>query len=60
MNYNGARNQPPPRVPGVTRRMVRVHAVRMFRDVLRTRPLTTREWRQAEADLSRRLESTGW
>jgi len=40
--------------------MVRAHADRMFRDVLRTRPLTNHEWRLVEADLTRRLESTGW
>jgi hypothetical protein len=40
--------------------MVRAHAVRMFRDVLLTRPLTNHEWRLVEADLARRLENTGW
>jgi hypothetical protein len=60
MKDNGASKQPYPRIPGVTRRMVRVHAAQMFRDVLRSRPLTSHEWRLVEADLARRLESVGW
>lgn len=55
-----ARTQPQPRTPGVTRRMVRAHARRVFRDVFPTRPLAYHEWRSVEADLVRGLENTGW
>jgi hypothetical protein len=52
--------QPPPRTPGVTRKMVRAHARHVFRDVFRARLLSNHEWRVVEADLVRRLESNGW
>jgi len=52
-------NQPQPRTPGLSRRMVREHAERLFRDVFSKRPLTPREWRLAEQDLARKLESDG-
>ena len=39
--------------------MVREHAERLFRDVFGQRPLTPREWRLAEQDLARKLESDG-
>ena len=39
--------------------MVRTHGVRMSRDALTARPLTSREWRLAEADLVRLLERQG-
>lgn len=52
-------NQPQPRIPGLSRCMVRMHAKRLFRDVFDKRPLTPREWRLAEQDLARKLESDG-
>ncbi len=52
--------QPRPRIPGLTRRMVRLHAERLFRDVLPKRTLTTQEWRLAEEDLARNLERDGF
>ena len=51
--------QPRPRIPGLSRCMVRVHAERLFRDVFASRPLTAKEWRLAEQDLARKLESDG-
>ena len=55
-----AETQPRPQTRGLTRKRVRDHASRMFRDVFSARPLTYHEWRLAEADLMRRLENTGW
>jgi hypothetical protein len=52
-------HQPRPRIPGLSRCMVRVHAERLFRDVVASRPLTAKEWRLAEQDLARKLESDG-
>ena len=52
-------SQPPPRIPGLSRDMIRMHAERLFRDVFANRPLTGREWRMAEQDLARKLESDG-
>jgi len=52
-------NQPQPRIPGLSRCMVRMHAERLFRDVLAKRPLTAKEWQLAENDLARKLESDG-
>lgn len=51
--------QPVPQTPGLTRRMVRDHAVRLYRDVYPSQPLTRREWRLVEADLARKLERDG-
>jgi hypothetical protein len=51
--------QPRPRVPGISRAMVRSHAARLFYDVLVERPLTREEWHLAEQDLARKLEHDG-
>lgn len=56
---NHTDNQPDPRTPGVTRRMVRSHARHVFRDVFTARPLTEQEWLSVEADLVRRMENNG-
>lgn len=53
-------NQPQPRIPGLTRRTVKAHAARLFRDVFTKRPLTQQEWRLVEQDVARRLESDGF
>ena len=55
-----ATTQPRPLAPGVTRKMVRDHAQRIFPDVIPTRPLTLREWQMVEQDLLRWLENTGF
>lgn len=52
--------QPQPRIPGLTRRMVKAHAVRLYRDILPRRSLTSQEWRLAEQDLARKLERDGF
>lgn len=52
--------QPQPSIPGLTRRMVRDHAARLFRDVFTKQPLTMEEWRLAEQDLARKLERDGF
>ena len=57
--WQPALHQPQPRVPGLSRCMVERHAKRLFRDVFARRPLTLREWRLAELDLARKLESDG-
>jgi hypothetical protein len=49
-----------PRIPGLTRQMVQNHAARLFRDILRQRPLTPQEWSLAEEDLARKLERDGF
>ena len=51
--------QPKPNVPGITRRMVRMHARRLYRDVYSQRPLAEHEWRLVEEDLARKLERDG-
>ncbi len=56
---NRTDNQPDPRTPGITRRMVRSHARHVFRDVFTARPLTDEEWHSVEADLVRRMENNG-
>jgi hypothetical protein len=58
--HNQATMQPQPHIPGLTRRMVRDHAARLFRDVFSVRPLTAPEWRLAENDLARKLERDGF
>jgi GrpB-like predicted nucleotidyltransferase (UPF0157 family) len=40
--------------------MVQNHAARLFRDILRQRPLTPQEWSLAEEDLARKLERDGF
>ena len=51
------RDQPAPSNPGITKQTVRQHARRLFRDKWARQPLTVREWRLAEKDLVRTLES---
>jgi len=51
--------QPQPHIPGLTRRMVKAHAAKLFRDVFPEQSLTEREWRLVEQDLARKLESDG-
>lgn len=51
---------PPARIPGVTRQMVEAHATRLFRDILRRRPLTPQEWAMVEHDLAHKLERDGF
>jgi hypothetical protein len=51
-------NQPRSHIPGLTRRMVKAHAVRLFRDVFPKQSLTDREWRLVE-DLASKLERDG-
>lgn len=52
-------NQPRPRFPGLTRRMVKSHAASLYRDVFPEQPLTEHEWRMVEEDLVRKLERNG-
>lgn len=52
-------HQPRPRIPGLSRLLIKHHAARLFRDVIKSRALTEQEWRLAEEDLARRLESAG-
>ena len=52
-------NQPLPRIPGLSRCMVRMHAARLFRDVFTKRLLTQHEWRLVEQDLARKIENDG-
>jgi hypothetical protein len=53
-------NQPLPRLSGLTRRMVKAHAARLYRDVFPEQSLTEREWRLVEEDLARKLERDGF
>jgi len=53
-------NQPQPRIPGISRNQVRLHAERLFRDVFAKRPLTLPEWRLVEQDLARKIEGDGF
>jgi len=54
-----AMSQPQPQTPGLTRRMVKEHAARLYRDVFPSQPLTRWEWRLVEEDLARKLEHDG-
>lgn len=51
--------QPKPRTPGITEKMVKAHARRLFRDVYPQRPLTIEEWHLVEDDLVRKIERDG-
>jgi hypothetical protein len=51
--------QPEPFTPGITRGMVRQHALELFRDKLPDHPLTLDDWVQAEKDLVNSLETDG-
>ena len=52
-------HQPQTRIPGLTRRMVKDHAARLFRDVFPKQPLSERQWRLVEEDLASKLERDG-
>lgn len=56
-NQPHIRAQPIPLTPGITKLMVRHHARRLFRDKWPGQPLSLREWRLAERNLVRTLES---
>ena len=43
--------QPAPFTPGITKAMVRQHALRLYRDKLRDHGLTLEDWVLAEKDL---------
>jgi len=49
--------QPKPFTPGVTRGMVREHALRLYRDKLPEHPLTLEDWVLAEKDLVAMMEA---
>ncbi len=51
--------QPEPFTPGITRGMVRQHALELYRDKLHHGRLTMEDWVQAEKDLVKELESDG-
>ncbi|HKS38361.1 MAG TPA: hypothetical protein VJW76_14300 [Verrucomicrobiae bacterium] len=51
--------QPEPFTPGITRGMVRQHALELYREKLPECPLTLEDWVLAEKDLVASLESDG-
>jgi hypothetical protein len=51
------RTQPAPSTPGITKRLVRRHARRLFQDKWDRVPLTRADWWLAEQDLVRCLEA---
>ena len=51
--------QPAPFTPGVTKGMVRQHALELYRDRLPDHPLTIEDWVLAEKDLVNSLETDG-
>ena len=51
--------QPEPFTPGVTRGMVRQHALELYRARLPDHPMTLQDWVLAEKDLVTSLESDG-
>ena len=51
--------QPEPFTPGITRGMVRQHALELYREKLPDRALTLEDWVLAEKDLVASLESDG-
>ncbi|MBA4148232.1 MAG: hypothetical protein H0X66_08950 [Verrucomicrobia bacterium] len=51
--------QPVPFTPGITKAMVRQHALRLYRDKLREHPLSLEDWVLAEKDLVNERDSTG-
>jgi len=56
---NKAIEQPMPFTPGVTRSMVREHAVELFHDKLLHGTLTLQDWVLAEKDLVNQREAEG-
>jgi hypothetical protein len=56
-SFAPARGQPAPATPGITKRVVREHARRIFLDRSPQRGLSVREWRLAEDDLVWNLEA---
>jgi hypothetical protein len=51
--------QPEPFTPGITRGMVRQHALEIYRNTLPDHPLTLEDWVLAEKDLVVSLETDG-
>jgi hypothetical protein len=51
--------QPQPFTPGLTKAMVRQHAMELFRDKLAHQNLTLQDWVLAEKDLVNQQESEG-
>ena len=51
--------QPEPFTPGMTKGMVRQHALELYRDRLPDHPLTLEDWVLAEKDLVNSLETDG-
>ncbi|PYK61131.1 MAG: hypothetical protein DME21_09940 [Verrucomicrobia bacterium] len=51
--------QPEPFTPGITKGMVRQHALELYRDRLPDHPLTLEDWVLAEKDLVNSLETDG-
>jgi hypothetical protein len=51
--------QPEPFTPGVTKGMVRQHALEMFRDKLPNHPLTLEDWVLAEKDFVNSTQTDG-
>jgi len=51
--------QPEPFTPGITKGMVRQHALELYRDRLPDHPLTLDAWVLAEKDLVNSLETDG-
>lgn len=52
-------DQPAPFTPGVTKQMVRQHALRLYRDKLREHPLSLEDWVLAEKDLVYERDAMG-
>ena len=51
--------QPEPFTPGITKGMVRQHALELYRDKLHHHGLSIEEWVLAEKDLVKELETDG-
>ena len=51
--------QPEPFTPGLSRNIVRQHALKLYRDKLTHGPLSLEDWVLAEKDLLREMETGG-
>ena len=56
---HGHIEQPEPFTPGITKGMVRQHALELFRDKLSHGSLTLEDWVLAEKDLVKDMETDG-
>jgi hypothetical protein len=58
MNSALALVQPPPRTPGLTKELVRLHASERYRNQLQRGNLTSEDWLLAELEVVQQMQAT--